>query len=432
MPSSNYFKSAKVEFFMTKLGAEELAEGICRMEGVKCVTFSVLYNLGMGTDCGMRLADCDTPKKKAQVRSEIATTLLSMDSTLLKLGHSSTGDVNELKRSALLGLTRLAGTVVEAIVTRNQAKAAAVVGAGAGGTPARAGDGGNVNYVVTQSEEERGFTVPDYGNDTVKKQKELVAAIYNLVIRPSHLPGTGGMKKVAYWVTKEGVWPDPVRVPLSAMRVDKSDSEYTLFRRLALAVVTVAAGEGVSAGLRDEGAGYVDGYAPQWANAAVFLELINELDEVRDSISDSVMGAICAVMHATMHKATSRAKETASLAGSRQVSKVAEYVTQHQLALGKQSSSAPAPSSASNKRKRKPAAPGGGGGQSGGGSGNAKGAGAGSGGNKVAKKKWEDKAGEKGPNGLDRMAGGNPAGAKCTRHASAGGCPFATCSFSHA
>ena len=30
---------------MTKLGAEELAEGICRMEGVKCVTFSVLYNL---------------------------------------------------------------------------------------------------------------------------------------------------------------------------------------------------------------------------------------------------------------------------------------------------------------------------------------------------------------------------------------------------
>lgn len=107
MPSSNYFKSAKVEFFMTKLGAEELAEGICRMEGVKCVTFSVLYNLGMGTDCGMRLADCDTPKKKAQVRSEIATTLLSMDSTLLKLGHSSTGDAHELKRNALISLTRL-------------------------------------------------------------------------------------------------------------------------------------------------------------------------------------------------------------------------------------------------------------------------------------------------------------------------------------
>ena len=54
MPSSNYFKSSKVESFMTKLGAEELAEGICRMEGVRCVTFSVLYNLGMGTDCGMR------------------------------------------------------------------------------------------------------------------------------------------------------------------------------------------------------------------------------------------------------------------------------------------------------------------------------------------------------------------------------------------
>ena len=45
MPSSNDFKSAKVESFMAKLGAEELAEGICRMEGVKCVTFSVLYNL---------------------------------------------------------------------------------------------------------------------------------------------------------------------------------------------------------------------------------------------------------------------------------------------------------------------------------------------------------------------------------------------------
>ena len=37
----------------------------------------------------------------------------------------------------------------------------------------------------------------------------------------------------------------------------------------------------------------------------------------------------------------------------------------------------------------------------------------------------------KGPNGLLRMAGGNPAGAKC-RLFEKGRCNYATCSFSHA
>ena len=42
-----------------------------------------------------------------------------------------------------------------------------------------------------------------------------------------------------------------------------------------------------------------------------------------------------------------------------------------------------------------------------------------------------DKVGEVGPNGLPRMAGGNPRGQPCKGHAR-GNCRFETCSFSHA
>ena len=57
---------------------------------------------------------------------------------------------------------------------------------------------------------------------------------------------------------------------------------------------------------------------------------------------------------------------------------------------------------------------------------------AGKGRNKTEYKgKWPDEEGVDGPNGLPRRAGGNPAGAPCTRHAQGGKCPFKFCSYSH-
>ena len=46
-------------------------------------------------------------------------------------------------------------------------------------------------------------------------------------------------------------------------------------------------------------------------------------------------------------------------------------------------------------------------------------------------KKYPDEVGAKGPNGLERMKGGNPAGDPC-RDLAKGKCAYASCSFSHA
>ena len=47
------------------------------------------------------------------------------------------------------------------------------------------------------------------------------------------------------------------------------------------------------------------------------------------------------------------------------------------------------------------------------------------------KGKFPDTEGALGPNGLARMAGGNPAGGPCTRFAKDGKCSFKFCSYSH-
>jgi len=75
---------------------------------------------------------------------------------------------------------------------------------------------------------------------------------------------------------------------------------------------------------------------------------------------------------------------------------------------------------------------GGSGGGSGGGSSSGTPGGGSSNGAKAAKTtKWPDVAGEKRPNRLVRMVGGNPAGEPCSRHSKPGGCPFTTCSYCH-
>ena len=142
------------------------------------------------------------------------------------------------------------------------------------------------------------------------------------------------------------------------------------------------------------------------------------------------------MVNETLHKATSLSRISISLGCVQQVCKVPEY---HASVAG--------------MRNRSPAAsPGGGGGAqgskkrpnkrpAGGASGGTPSGSSGSGGGgsnntsgsppKGARKdKWPDVAGEKGPNGLERKAGGNPAGEPYSRHAS-GSCPFKTCSYKH-
>ena len=193
--------------------------------------------------------------------------------------------------------------------------------------------------------------------------------------------------------------------------------------------------------MRDDGAGD-SRFGKLFAHAERLLELSDELEEVSTALSNDEMTAVVEVMCKSLHKATSRGNVSISLAAQQQVCKIPEYVMAATARRSSSGGGGTAKSSGGGKAKvdaPKPAAKspgkrpaGGAGGGSGGGSSGGSSGGGSAGGAKAAKvTKWADVAGEKGPNGLARMVGGNPAGEPCSRHAKPGGCPFTTCSFSH-
>mmetsp|Transcript_20281 Transcript_20281/g.46487 ORF Transcript_20281/g.46487 Transcript_20281/m.46487 type:complete len:137 (+) Transcript_20281:209-619(+) len=136
------------------------------------------------------------------------------------------------------------------------------------------------------------------------------------------------------------------------------------------------------------------------------------------------METVVSVMHESLYKATSRGNESVSLAASRQMCKVVDYVAQSKMAAAAAvsaagpSASGKSPSRVGGSKKRGLSTP------------------AADKPPKAAKQaktsKWADEEGALGPNGLaHRKKGGNPAGASCERLAK-GECPFKTCSYSHA
>ena len=183
--------------------------------------------------------------------------------------------------------------------------------------------------------------------------------------------------------------------------------------------------------MRDEGAGVCPKAGALFANGDRLKDLMDELDEIDAKCTSAEMERILGVVNDTLHKATSMSRISISLGCMQQVCKVPEYFA---MASGMSARSASAASSGEPKAARQKAAP------KRGGAGTANGASSSGGGGaggppgsppKAARKeKWPDVAGEKGPNGLERKVGGNPAGDACARHAK-GGCPFKTCSYAH-
>jgi len=188
--------------------------------------------------------------------------------------------------------------------------------------------------------------------------------------------------------------------------------------------------------VRDDGAGTCVKGGALMAHGDRLRDLVEELEEIVHKCTTPEMERIIDVVNETLHKATSLSRISISLGCVQQVCKVPEY---HASVAGMRNRS-PAPSpgggggaQGSKKRPNKRPAggasggtPSGSSGSGGGGSNNT----SGSPPKGARKDKWPDVAGEKGPNGLERKAGGNPAGEPCSRHAS-GSCPFKTCSYKH-
>ena len=176
------------------------------------VTVIVLQNMGLGTAAGHRLA---SERHETKARAEMARAMYAADARRLR--RLGIGDGEEQKRTAILGVERMLAAVM-----------AALAESGAVGK-----DGGTTtSYVVTQTEEERGLTVPTYNADDVSGQKALLVRMYNHRMREHELATLPSMKRIVYWVKKEGSWPHPDRVSLESMRRDKSDSSFTLTKRL--------------------------------------------------------------------------------------------------------------------------------------------------------------------------------------------------------
>ena len=404
--------------------ARELTKAIAKLESVTEVTVSVLEGLGMGCPDGVRLLDCSTAEESTWARNEVAKALLAEDKKLRTLfGVGKTAEVRA--RSALLAVGRKLVSLVKAI------RGSWTAGGNTGGTNGN----GQSTYVFTENEEERSFTMLHYDHGTVKAQEEVLNKMYYIELRPFEKPGHAQLKKTAYWVKTEGSWPDSERLPLSAFRRAPTDSAYILFKRKVVGVMIVAAGEQPWASCRDAGAD-VKKYGAQWAHAKVLEGLVKEVEELRERLTPAELTFVVEVMDESLCRATRTACSTATAAARDQISKVGEHVAAARGGLnggdvkggkegrvrgqarkrgapekGEETKGAKAPRVAKPATAAVPR--------------NEKGW---QGGGVVT---FKDAEGELGPNGLPRKKGGNPAGGKCTRLASGGACPFATCSFSH-
>ncbi|KAL1525240.1 hypothetical protein AB1Y20_020107 [Prymnesium parvum] len=231
----------------------------------------------------------------------------------------------------------------------------------------RLGGESSTAFVVTQTEEERGFSLPSLGAEDIKRQKTVLSHMYNMRATKAHnMPTLAGMRRIAYWVKNENCWPDPARVSLESMRREPTDSALLKFRRIVYGVMVVAAGEKVAEGTRHEGAGGTKKFAPQWADGDILEELLLELAEAADRLPDSEMETVVSVMHESLFKATSRGNESVSLAASRQMCKVVDYVAQSKMAAAAAataalragaSSSGKSPSKSTNSKSRGSPAP---------------------------------------------------------------------------
>jgi len=415
-------QSSGAKSILKECSASALAEAILKAEGVPKVTATILVMMGLGIPT-LVLSECTTAESKAKSRREISAALLAEDEEALLKEYGGKGSTNARKVKAMTTISRLVAAVVEeALYQKEQSLSVAAAPAAGDQKP---------NLVLQQeSEEDRGYVLTEYRTNDVKTNVTVVLKMYNLRLRQHFMPTHHVMKCLAHWWQVEQCWPDPARLPLSKFKRDADDTALLLFKRLVYGVLVVAAGAGVPAGIRDDGAGNLRKHVPQWANGNQLNELLLELEECQSKMDEATTKAVTTLMHVSMHKSTTRSGESVSLAAARQMSKVAEYVAAQSAKggdeegrSGKRKKSDKGGATADGKRK-----------------GDAlstpekkrKGAQADTPRTlQSGSKKYPDEVGAKGPNGLERMKGGNPAGDPC-RDLAKGKCAYATCSFSHA
>jgi hypothetical protein len=227
--------TAEAEKIMDAVEALRLGLGISKVEGAKLVGKAVLENLGLGATFGQRLSGLKNEKKRADKTITYVSELLTADATLWDVYGDNTGGVDEHKRTAHLEIARIVTTIVD------QFMVAAKVGA----TIVPTVPDNNTSYVVTQSEEERAFSLPTYTIEEASKQRAVLVKLHNLRVRPFLTPSIGALKNLGYWLKVEMCWPDPHRLKLDKFKRDSNDTPLTKFKRMVFGVAIILAGEKV-------------------------------------------------------------------------------------------------------------------------------------------------------------------------------------------
>ena len=389
-------------------GAMVLANAMALVGKVSHLSVATIRTLGLSTDTSVSLSECTTSAELAKVRKEIIKALVAADTkALLKLGKGRPTGTDKTEAATLVVARMLTGVSTESKVAPL--------------SPGLGNQGGGTLHVVSEKAEDLADTMQGYETSELEKQLTKARKMFNARWRSHHIAKFAQVKKIAHFVFKEGSFPEPARMPLSKMQRTANDGAFTLFCRLIRTVCVVAAGEEIKEGQRDEGAGDVPKYKPQWANINVVEDLISELDEEREQVTEAQMLGVVNTIYTSLYKSTARGNSTLSLACELLLAgKVSEFVAAQKAAGKPHKTPTQTQAKAGDKRDKggKATTP-----------------------TKTAKAtpkkttdkpKFEDKAdAEKTPNGLPRMKGGNPDGKPCNDFFQRGKCPYGTCSFSH-
>jgi len=407
-------------------GAEALMPAIGTLEQVFLVEMQTLRSLGLGLGNGIPVSEL-SGSEKAQKRDEYVKKMLLADARLCKIVDLGVGHEAQSLTASMLSCGRKLLGIVEGAVQ-------ALIAPSVHAAP-------TTQHIVVESEEDRGYTDQGMGMSEMQRLQAVLVTIGNYHVRSFLMPSLGVMKKVGYWVRMHRTFPDPTRVPLKAF-CKEGESLYLGLRRAIVSSMVAAAGQKANAGERDDGAGEMRGFGAQWFSTSVGEDLLAECEEAIEKTGAVRFDRLAPIVYQGLFKATAEGRMSGSLAARVQISNLTSQVGMLEMQdFERLAVSTPTRGNGGRGKRNTPSGGGGGGGGRGGGNrggagggrgGGGGGGGGGSGSGTPQKKKkggYEDKAGELGPNGLPRMVGGNPDGAKCSAHPA---CRFTTCSYSHA
>ena len=356
---------------VTAANAQIILPAIATVEKVGVVSVSVLDCLGVGIDDSSTFADADNKAEKTAWLHKYAIAIIDADKGAVRQIVVPPAIVGSMERKAakVTAVVRMLRGIV--------ASAARVEGS----SPEQR------ITVVAKSEDESAYS-HDFPGCELEVQQATCADYYGRQFHADFVPKMAVMKRMCYCVRIDHKLPSLARIPLSSLRVSANESTFIQLKRWCVGLCIIAVGMAPPTGFSSGGYGEING-TTLWLSWWDCLDLLDALETQLPALPDtahaSVIESIVTIVASATGQGTPR--PTASQAIGQAVADCMRIIAAAKAA------------DASSPHKRK----------------------------------LEDAldSPKLGPNGLERMKGGNPAGALCRDFGKARGCPRSLCSFAH-